>query len=283
MAKRCSSRSRADVWHASRCRTHDLGITGVHRGLHLNIRCHQVDQRDRARSKDSPPLSIRTTFPSLLDGPPPTPRPLASDSERDNVPLTLAWADGRERQRVIGLAAREGRQTMNLRTMPGAELVVLRRPDGEFAGWTGVDVRSDPQRPELFSQFVYPEFRGVRLGALLEHVWWAYLARHGCSTGYMRMELESNHTLFEHRLNSGYCREITRQELGPRFVGACCNCELFGAACREQVYLAVDVEAALSASNRSRGPLDIGSLPLRLAVAPQHRTSTRVAREAPIE
>jgi hypothetical protein len=31
-------------------------------------------------------------------------------------------------------------------------------------------MRSDPERPELFSQFVYPEFRGVGLGALLEHV-----------------------------------------------------------------------------------------------------------------
>jgi GNAT superfamily N-acetyltransferase len=226
------------------------------------------------------PLSVRTTFPALLDGPQLPRRPLAGDGQRDKVPLTLAWADRQERQRVIGLAAREGRQTMNLRTMPGAELVVLRRPDGGFAGWTGVDVRSDPERPELFSQFVYPEFRGVGLGALLEHVWWAYLARHGCSTGYMRMELESNQTLFERRLNSGYCRQVTRQELGLPFVGACGNCELFGTACRQQVYLAVDVKAALAASTRSRGPFDIDSLPIRVAVAPQRRTSARVAREA---
>jgi hypothetical protein len=169
---------------------------------------------------------------------------------------------------------------MNLRTMPGAELAVLRRPDGGFAGWAGMDVRSDPERPELFSQFVYPEFRGFGLGALLEHVWWAYLASHGCSTGYMRMELETNSTLFERRLNSGRYRRITREELGERFVGACRNCELFGTACRQQVYLAIDVKAALAASTRSRGFLDIASLPMRVAVDPRGRVAPRAAREA---
>ena len=222
------------------------------------------------------PSSARTFVPALRSGPLVTGTPFGRDGPRDEVPLTLDWADGQERPRVIGLATQEGRQTMNLRTMPGAELVVLRRSDGGFAGWTGMDVRSDPERPELFSQFVYPEFRGVGLGALLEHVWWAYLASHGCSTGYMRMELDSNQTLFEHRLNSGYCRQVTRQELGPRFVGACRNCELFGAACHQQVYLAVDVEQALIASIRSRGPLDIGSLPVRVTVTPQRRTSARL-------
>ena len=39
--------------------------------------------------------------------------------------LTLAWADGSERQQVISLAASQGRQTMNLRTVPSAKLVVL--------------------------------------------------------------------------------------------------------------------------------------------------------------
>ena len=224
--------------------------------------------------------SSRSISPALLDWPLITSRPLAGHGQRDEMPLTLAWAASQERQRVIGLATREGRQTMNLRTMPGAELVVLRRPDGGLAGWTGVDVTTDPERPELFSQFVYPQFRGVGLGALLEHVWWAYLAARGCSTGYMRMELESNQTLFERRLRSGYCRQLTREELGSRFVGACRNCELFGTACRQQVYLAVDVQAALAASTRSRGSLDIGSLPMRVALAPQHRASASVGREA---
>ncbi|HKA45307.1 MAG TPA: hypothetical protein VKF40_25195 [Burkholderiales bacterium] len=206
-------------------------------------------------------------------------RVVASGGRRDEASLTLAWADGEERQWVIALAAREGRQTMNLRTMPGAELAVLRRPDGMFAGWAGVDVKSDPQRPEVFSQFVYPRFRGTGLGSLLEHFWWAYLDAAGCSTGYMRMELESNHELVERRLASGYCRQVSPQELGPRFVSACHRCELFGKACSRQIYLAVDVPKALAARTQTGRVLRIDSLPLQIEMEPERPVAIHVARE----
>lgn len=161
--------------------------------------------------------------------------------------LTLAWADGREKQQVISLAATEGRQTMNLRTMPGARLVVLRRPQGGFAGWAGVDADSDPERPEVFSQYVYPRYRGCGFGAVLEHVWWAYLEHRGCATAYMRMELDSNNDRFERRRASGYYREISAEDLGRR----------------QQVFFAVDVKMALAASTRARGPLNIDALPIQ--------------------
>lgn len=178
-------------------------------------------------------------------------------------PLTLAWADRRDRELIIGLASKAGRQTMNLRTMPGAELVVLRRWDGRYAGWAGVDIRSDPDHPELFSQFVYPEFRGLGLGGLLEHVWWTVLDRAGRKSGFMRMELDTNDALCKRRLASSYYREATADELGPRFVGACRKCELFGRACGRQIFLEVDVRKALAASVRLRGHLDLSALPLR--------------------
>ena len=152
-------------------------------------------------------------------------------------PLTLAWADDRERQQVISLAASEGRQTMNLRTMPYAKLVVLRRPQGGFAGWAGMDADSDPKCPEVFSQYVYREYRGRGLAALLEHVSWAWLDSRGCRTAYMRTELDSSGGLFKRGRASGYCR---------------------------QVFLAVDVRTALAASIAARGPLDIDALPIRV-------------------
>lgn len=200
-------------------------------------------------------------------------RPRCTSAHPDQIDgeevLIFGWADSTERKRVIALAIQEGRQTMNLRTREGAELVVLRRSDGELIGWTGVDIKSDPARPELFSQFVYPRYRGVGLGALLEHFWWAYLDSHGYSTGFMRMELDSNGTLVERRLHSGYCRHATPEELGERFVTACHNCELFGTVCHRQIFLAVDVQKALAARRRSGGPLDINSLPLRVAAEPK--------------
>ena len=195
------------------------------------------------------------------------------DDHVDLEPLTLAWADRAERQRVIALAQQEGRQTMNLRTMPGAELAVLRRPGGLLAGWAGVDVNTHPRHPELFSQFVYPQFRGRGLGTLLEHFWWAYLDMRGCGTGYLRMEGDSNQALVEQRLRKGYFRRVSPDEMGQRFVGACRKCELFGNACRRQVYLAVDVRRALAASNQARGPFYIGSLPLAISQEPRYRAS----------
>jgi len=186
--------------------------------------------------------------------------------------LTLAWADSEERKRIIDLSIRAGRQTMNLRTRKGAEVVVLRRSDGQLIGWTGVDIKTDPLHPELFSQFVYPQFRGVGLGRLLEHFWWAYLDGQGYSTGFMRMELDCNQALVERRLRSGYCRLATAEELGQQFVTACHDCELFGKACRQRIFLAVDVHRALAARRRSSGPLDINSLPLRVAMVPEKLT-----------
>ncbi|MGR9108285.1 MAG: GNAT family N-acetyltransferase [Gammaproteobacteria bacterium] len=156
---------------------------------------------------------------------------------------------------------------MNLRTMPCAKLAVLQGPDGELAGWAGMDAETHPERPEVFSQFVYPAYRGLGLGALLEHVWWAYLSAWGCHTAYMRMELDSNETLFRHRLASGYCREVSERELGSRFVSACRRCELFGKHCRRQVYLAVDVDKALRDSVRRRSRLDIRRLPIHFSIA----------------
>jgi GNAT superfamily N-acetyltransferase len=179
-------------------------------------------------------------------------------------PLTLAWAYGRERQTVVSLAASAGRQTMNLRTMPAAKLVVLRRPLGGVAGWAGMDADSDPKRPEVFSQYVYPEYRGRGLRALLEHVGWAYLDQRGCSTAYMRMELDNHADLFKSRRASGYSRQISPEEAGRKFVWACRHCELYGDACRRQAFLAVDVQRALAASIRERGPLDLEALPLRV-------------------
>jgi GNAT superfamily N-acetyltransferase len=210
-------------------------------------------------------------------------RPVPAAAERDctDVVLTLDWATANERQRIVALAAREGRQTMNLRTMPSARLAVLRRPDGRFAGWAGMDADADPQHPEVFSQFVQPAFRGHGLGALLEHVWWAWLAGRGCGTGYMRMELDSNVALVAHRLRSGYCREATPDELGERFMSGCGRCELFGAACHRQIYLAVDIHKALAASTQARGALDLKSFPLAIPVVTARSASLARDGELP--
>src|SRR5215470_5712625 len=53
-------------------------------------------------------------------------RAVVSGSDQISVQdaLTLAWADREERTRIIEFSIREARQTMNLRTRKGAEVVV---------------------------------------------------------------------------------------------------------------------------------------------------------------
>ena len=151
--------------------------------------------------------------------------------------MTLAWAEPRERQQVICLAASEGRQTLSLRTMPRARLAVLRRAQGGFAGWVGIDADSDPKCPELFSQYLYPEYRRRGLGALLEHLCWAYLDARGCKTASMRMEVDSSQDLSKRGRAPGSCR---------------------------QVFVLVDVRTALAGSIAARGPLDVEALPMQV-------------------
>lgn len=180
--------------------------------------------------------------------------------------ITLAWADNRQRHRIIDLAAEAGLQTTSLRNLPQAKLVMLRCEDGRIAGWAGMDVETDPEHPEVFSGFVYPEFRRLGLGALLEHVWWAYISAWGCKTAFMRMECGSGQRLVSYWLETGYCRQASDSRLSRQFTGACHICDLFGAACAGNSYLMVDVEKALTASIQRTGPLDICRLPIRFSI-----------------
>jgi hypothetical protein len=194
----------------------------------------------------------------------PHPIHLATRTRRQASPVTLAWADSAERELVVALARQAARQTMNLRTMPQARLVVLRQAGAGLAGWAGMDIAHDPQRPELFSQFVAPAFRGRGLGAILEHVWWTWLHRCGATVAYMRMEADSNAALLEKRLRLPFYRLVPERELDVRFVDDCRRCELYGRDCRRAAFLAVDVGQALAHSLQHLPVLDLDALPLRV-------------------
>lgn len=178
--------------------------------------------------------------------------------------ITLAWANDRERRRVIDIATKAGLETTCLRCMPRAKLVVLRCADGGIAGWAGMDAESDPEHPEVFSGFVQPRFRGLGLGALLEHTWWAYIAAWGYKTAYLRMECGSGQRLLSRWLDTGYCRRA--KESRPHAYGACRICALLGNECAGNPFLVVDVAQALAVNVQRMGPLDICSLPIRFNI-----------------
>ena len=191
--------------------------------------------------------------------------------------ITLTWADSRLRRQVIDLAMEKGMQTTYLTRMPHAKIAVLSCADGRIAGWAGMDVETDPEHPEVFSGFVCPEFRGLGLGMLLEHVWWAYLSAWGYKTAYMRMECGAGQRLVRHWLETGYCRPTFDDTPATPFQESCRICELFAATCSGSPYLVVDVDKALAISVRRTGPMDICRLPLRLNVETPATLSTPAA------
>lgn len=164
------------------------------------------------------------------------------------------------------MASEAGLQTTNLRTMPRAKLAVLRCDDGRYAGWAGMDAETDPAHPEVFSGFIRPEFRGIGLGALLEHVWWAYISAWGCKTALIRLDCDCERRLVAFWLKTGYCRLALSSDLGRQSLGACRLCELFDSECVGNPYLVVNVEKALAVSKQRMGPLDICSLPIRFCI-----------------
>lgn len=150
--------------------------------------------------------------------------------------------------------------------MPKSKLVVLTAPDGQLAGWAGMDAETNPEIPLLFSHYVDPEYRGLKLDALLEHVWWAYLSAWGCKKGYLRLELGNNKRLLRHRLATEYYGEVTEQELVTRYVDACHYYDLYFCDNKSHAYFLIDVEEALAASLRRRGELDICRLPISIRI-----------------
>ena len=184
----------------------------------------------------------------------------------DRLRITLTWADSRLRRRVIDLATKRDMQTSYLTRMPHAKIAVLCCADGSIAGWAGMDAETNPEHPEVFSGFVCPEFRGLGLGMLLEHVWWAYLSAWGYKSAYMRMECGAGQHLVRHWLETGYCRPTFDDAPATPFQASCRVCELFATTCSGCPYLVVDVEKALAVSVRRTGPMDICRLPLRLNV-----------------
>lgn len=178
--------------------------------------------------------------------------------------LILDWADHLQRQKIIDLAEQMGRQTAHLRSLPEAKLAILRFPDGELVGWAGMNTEAKHDSPKLFSHFIYPQYRGLKLGRLLEHVWWAYLAAWGYKIGYLNLEQGNSKRLLKYRLTTKHCPHLTEQSKSTRQKNACLHCELKYCDRKGQTYHAIDVEKALAARVRSMGKLDICKFPIRI-------------------
>ncbi len=186
--------------------------------------------------------------------------------EPHDLRFVLNWASQAERGHIFKTMKDNGRQTMNLRIMPTAKLILLKSVSrgGAIAGWGGLDFEHNPKFPEVFSQFVFPQYRTYLLGLALIHIRALLLQENGFKTGYFRMEAESNAELFAMRTSSGLYRAIPDAEVDQNWKNNCTNCELYKVSCMKQAYLKFDVDQVVEFGTRRLGMTATAHFPKEL-------------------
>lgn len=170
------------------------------------------------------------------------------------IPPTLTfqldWASPSEREEIMAQMRALGRQTMNLRVMKDSRLLRIRAPDdgNKIVGWAGLDAWHTPEMAELFSLFVFPEYRAYLVGLILETARCSFLVKEcpHVKRVLVRMEASSNTSLLRYRLGAELMVEAGENEISPETLVLCHQCELFGNSCARQAFLWVDIDRFLS-------------------------------------
>jgi hypothetical protein len=183
-----------------------------------------------------------------------------------NYQLDLATTD---ELKIILSRLKEGRrQTMNFRTMPTAQALVLKVAETQkIIGWQGFDHHHRPDYPEKFSLHLDEEYRSFLLGLALEHGLAVYLQKHNVPHAYVRMESSSNSSLLDWRVKTGIYKRQAISELNPEWVANCKKCELFGKKCPEQTFFQFDVNEWVEFGNRRLGIHQHISFPANVVLA----------------
>lgn len=184
----------------------------------------------------------------------------------EGTSFAIDFAAAEERKAIMATMRAEGRQTMNLRLMPTAQLLTLKTSDGDIIGWAGFDYRHNPAFPELFSQFVAPDFRHFLLGLALVHSRALILQENGVKEAFFRMDAGSNADLLELRTNLKLYRTLSKEEVDPEWQSYCTKCELHQKTCLKQVYLAFSVDDLVTFGNRRLGTAQDFALPKALVL-----------------
>ena len=183
----------------------------------------------------------------------------------DNYRFTLEWADEALVDDLLLRMRAAKRQTMNLRTGTNPRLLVCRHEETPV-GWAGLDIETDPDFPELFSLYLYPEFRRYTIGLLLETARWRYLVENGVEVAYARMEAATNFKLLRYRLSTGVYSRCGVEDFPRSFIDRCSGCELYRNECTAQTYLAVDVPRALEGGEARIGEVTVDQLPREFVI-----------------
>lgn len=181
--------------------------------------------------------------------------------------FSLEWAAPNVLDDILARMRSEGRQTMNIRTAEEAHVLVCRLDD-EPVGWAGLDIATWPAYPELFSLYLYPEYRRYTIGLLLETARWKYVHDMGVKVAYARMELATNFRLFRYRLETGLFKAVDPEDFPKEWLDRCGGCELYGNHCTQQRYVSIDIERALESGQSRLGEMNLDDLPRKFTLEP---------------
>lgn len=188
----------------------------------------------------------------------------------DKIPpsfnFMVDWATPAEKKSILESMKLNSRQTMNFRLMPDAKMILLKDLDsnGQIVGWEGLDYQSNPKYPEVFSQFVMPEYRSFLLGVALSHACASFFANLGIEFAYLRMEAATNEELFKIRTESKIYEVVPDELLDVEWRSMCTQCELYKTACRSQSYLRYKVVNWVEFGNNRLGIVQTAELPQKL-------------------
>jgi hypothetical protein len=189
----------------------------------------------------------------------------------------LEWGDPALKLEIRDRLRALGRQTMNLRIMPGARVLALWTADRKaLVGWCGLDHEFSPSHPEVFSLHLYPEWRLRQLGVVLETARAKVLLKNGFKFAYGRMEESTNHELLKYRIATGMFVQLAAFDLPDPIRAACNQCELYRTSCTAQAFIALDLHNIVSRGEDRVGIIDVDHLPqvIRLAeLRPSHTMS----------
>jgi hypothetical protein len=161
----------------------------------------------------------------------------------NELDIQIGLATLAEKRSIVSILEGIDRQTMNLRLMPEAEVIVVKL-DGTLIGWGGYSVPTQTgHQPEVFSLHVNPEYRGLHIGALIEYVRCVALEGNGVSTAYTRMTYAADYWLLSKRAESSYYSVLEASALDSNYVGLCQQCNIYGTRCLERIFLRIDVTA----------------------------------------
>lgn len=196
-------------------------------------------------------------------------QPTSSNVVDLSVPFSIGWASPSEKSALVPLLQSLARQTMNLRIMPTAHLLVLRHGDTPV-GWIGTDAQHAAEFPELFSFYLEPSYRNFRLGfgPLLRKLAMQYLRGEGRSHVFVRIEASHNGRMIDFAESQGGGRLVKREALPTEFLHLCTQCELYLKDCQTQAYLELSVDQALEGLTAIAPELTPASLPLRFYLEP---------------